>query len=469
MKDKDEIFGQVYINQKNFAFVFDNKTFKLEIFPDQLIDFISEMLTNQASGPKRTKRTWIPTIELDGQVFNGDCIRFIILDNPYYHDGIKEYSVLSFIRYSYGFDLNSIKGLRLSGDDIDIFYPAEFAVKRSVVKNNNELSASVETVNMPYLSCGKYRVAKGVDAELMVKAESKMAFYNPVFPMQTNSFILANYSVPVNLDVVLKTIENVRSFLQYACYRKNITFHKMEVCWEKDGRTQYQGIIGLKEEYVSESKSEKRNRLLRFGFFNKQTATIITQIKNNKMVFDYLCDSIDDTRHYPVSRSFGILSAFEREYRNIYGDNYTRSNQYTETKDTIVGLLKEQAVKLTGKRKRYVKHFINGIENDSLPFSNRVEIALCDCEEIISPFIEAFYPSRNKKEIYTSIAEHMGRLRNGIAHSRLDVSIKPVFMDDLKIMEIMIYAMRLKAIKKDSHDIITALSDLFGIRLVKSK
>ena len=47
------------------------------------------------------------------------------------------------------------------------------------------------------------------------------------------------------------------------------------------------------------------------------------------------------------------------------------------------------------------------------------------------------------EEAIRGISERMGELRNGFAHSRLDLCFNPRNLDDLKIMEELIYAIRL--------------------------
>ena len=59
----------------------------------------------------------------------------------------------------------------------------------------------------------------------------------------------------------------------------------------------------------------------------------------------------------------------------------------------------------------------------------------------------------------------MGDFRNGIAHSRLDLHFEAIHLSDIKIVEELLYAIRLKKIGLQTSEIQKAISDLFLERL----
>ncbi len=60
------------------------------------------------------------------------------------------------------------------------------------------------------------------------------------------------------------------------------------------------------------------------------------------------------------------------------------------------------------------------------------------------------------------LSSRMGEIRNGIAHSRLDLRFDAIHLSDIKIVEELLYAMRLKKMKLKTHDIQKAINDLFS-------
>lgn len=68
----------------------------------------------------------------------------------------------------------------------------------------------------------------------------------------------------------------------------------------------------------------------------------------------------------------------------------------------------------------------------------------------------------NNKEATEGIAMRIGELRNGIAHSRLDLKIEPISLADIKIIEELTYAIRLKKLGIKNLDCKKSINRLFG-------
>jgi hypothetical protein len=56
-------------------------------------------------------------------------------------------------------------------------------------------------------------------------------------------------------------------------------------------------------------------------------------------------------------------------------------------------------------------------------------------------------------------------MRNGFAHSKLDFSVQPINITDIQIIEILLYAMRMKKYSKDALLIKRSISDLFCLNM----
>ena len=63
------------------------------------------------------------------------------------------------------------------------------------------------------------------------------------------------------------------------------------------------------------------------------------------------------------------------------------------------------------------------------------------------------------------ICDRMNTVRNGIAHSRLDLNLEAVHLSDLKIIEELLYAMRLQHLRVDTKSIQIGIKRLFGERI----
>ena len=159
-----------------------------------------------------------------------------------------------------------------------------------------------------------------------------------------------------------------------------------------------------------------------------------------------------------------ILAAFEREFRNIYGQDAIRSKAYKDTKEQIVKLIEDQAPNYTGDRKKYIKGFAKIISNIDSSYGDNLEYALKDCKDIMEPFVIRRFEG-TYEEIIADISISVNKLRNGVAHSRLDLELKPRHLVDIKLVEEMIYVIRLKKIGIEESTIKKSINELFSENL----
>ncbi len=82
----------------------------------------------------------------------------------------------------------------------------------------------------------------------------------------------------------------------------------------------------------------------------------------------------------------------------------------------------------------------------------------------MGPFIEKEFGDSSSKTI-DDLATRVGNLRNGFMHSRLDLELKPVNINDIQIIEELTYAIRLKKYEKDVKKVQNAIGRLFGKRI----
>ncbi|MDD6920614.1 MAG: hypothetical protein PUI85_05320 [Eubacteriales bacterium] len=178
------------------------------------------------------------------------------------------------------------------------------------------------------------------------------------------------------------------------------------------------------------------------------------------MPFGHFCDSIEDMSYYPISRIIMILAAFEREFRNIYGQDVRRSIDYKDIKNEIIELLEKRINQLKGKRKGYVQEFARGIRNSDSSYGDNFKYALDDCKGIMEPFITRFFEG-TYEEIIEDISLSVNGLRNGITHSRLDMELEARHLAYIKFVEEMLYAIRFKKIGIEDSIVQKSINELF--------
>jgi hypothetical protein len=214
-----------------------------------------------------------------------------------------------------------------------------------------------------------------------------------------------------------------------------------------------------------ESHKRKKDRIIKFNYIENVVCSLMETITKGEIYFEHLCNSISETASYNISRYILIFAAFEREFRNIYGFDYGRSDKYLKTKEEAVRMFDIKIEESSGKVKGYYKEIQRFVSKLDIMLMQKIQVALNDCKDIMEPFIKYNY-SDDFDETVDRIGERMNDLRNNVAHANLDLSIDTVHLTDLGIIQILLYAMRLKKLSVDQVSAKKALKDLFGIPIV---
>lgn len=471
MKEYKETLGYLEIDHTNYPFHFNSETFDLKVFPPT-IDLWNEKKDSLLMGLgnfKIKKNKWIGTHQIEGVTVQGYHILFLVSDDFSSNNGFETYHVIWMVYHgNKSYDLSQINGLRISGGEINLFYPAHRILKPKFTNRVDGLGykeLQISSTSQDYQSCGKYRAAPHVDAEIKINSFATLHFRNEKNPMDAESVLLIDFSCPVTIDIVIQTINDLFLFFVFTCYRRNICFPKIDIYWfNSENKKDFDGRVFLSRKSTPETHDRVQDRIIDFDFWGKKMSRMLTTIKNNKLNLEHVCDDISSQRSYPHSRFILVLTEFEREFRNIYGNNYQRSAVFAETKKDVVNALNILANEKTGRSKKQVREFVKSIENMDDSYSSRVKSALYDCFDIMRPFIENKYGNYSPLTI-DSISNRVGALRNGFAHSRLDLVIKPIHLNDIVIIEILTYAIRLKLYEKDTEKVQKAIAKLFGKRI----
>lgn len=471
MKKPSEIYGFVVLENEQYPFFFDTKSFELEVFPPTITKW--EDLRFDAFkllGEKSKKHRWLEYYQVEGITSSNRQICFSIREKPIINNGFRKYHV-QWVLYDYTGDSENIIGIRITGGDINYFYPAENNLKSDFEYRDNHtikkiIIESKEIINNP---CGKFRCSKGVDANIEVFASSTFQFNNAEQPIYAKSSLNVDYSRALSIETVIKNIQDIRSFFIYAFYRSNIHFEEI-VIYEKNNSDEKckGGQILLPENIQIEKNEKKKERVIKYDFWHTNMARMLSVIKNKKIGFEHICSEINTTHSYPISRFIMILTEFEKEYRNIYGNDSIRSIEYKLLKKEVVGLLNNLKEEKTGKDKNRLKSIIKGVNNTDDIYSERVKKALNDCKLIMNYFIKDKYNGSYKKNA-EKIANRIGDIRNGIAHGKLNFKINAINVDDINIIERLMYAIRLKKYEKNDLRIAYVIAELFGDDKIKNR
>ena len=469
VKKLEKLLGYLTLENEEYPFEFIEEEFCIVLYPSTKEKWseLSSPITFFENLSKRWnigEHKWIKNFKIEGVTSEHYNVVFSVKDSPSNYHGFLSYEVNWYYYYRDSFELNNIAGFRVSGTEVDYFYPPQIALKNDVRWGDDQsiskmlVSTTDEETEKP---CGKYSICRGLQAEIKINAFATIHYNTAVNPIDAKSYLYFLFSKPAGLDDLILAYYQVRCFFKFISYRNNLTFDGIETFYlNEDNKRDFAGAIVFPNKYESESDKKASERILSYYVLENKASNIFKAIKNGKLGYAHICDSIDGRRHYPSARMIMIMAEFEREYRDIYGQDYKRSELYTDTKQEIVDLIEEYRKGHSGDAKKYAGSIKKTVQNLDNSYAQNVEFAIEDCKVIMEPFIKANY-SKDLHEVIRDLSGRVGEIRNGIAHSKMDFELDAIHLADIKIIEELIYAIRLKKAGVPDSKIMKGINVLF--------
>ena len=467
MKTPERLVGFVNYDGTEYPFEFDKQSFCLNLYPPSLKkwDKTSSFREFFKSFEKDEKKhEWIGELRLEGITSERKKVLFCLQNSRSNYHGFYSYPVNWYFYYSEQMEINKLDGFSVASDEINYFFNPQQALE-SVLhfsKDKNKLEKiTVQSNEQITESCGKYRIIPHVDAYIEATCYAIAHSNSYTNPIDATSKMVISFSKPVTIDTVVSAYRHTTCFLQFITYRKNVVMGSVSVFYlNAEGKRDYSGVLVFGRTTETETHKKRKEAIIPYHVLKTRTASIFTNVKNNKLGFQHLCESIEDTLHYPSSRIIMIFAAFEREYRNVYGADSERSQEYIDTKNEVIAMIDQYTNTLHGKKRAYSKQLRKYVLNRDSSFEFNLKKALSDCKDIMVPFVRNKY-SGTYDDAINGVCERMGAVRNGIAHSRLDLRFDAIHLSDIKIVEELLYAIRLKQCDIETEKIQKSINDIF--------
>ena len=123
----------------------------------------------------------------------------------------------------------------------------------------------------------------------------------------------------------------------------------------------------------------------------------------------------------------------------------------------------------TGKIKKYLKSYKKKIERDENNLAERLRYVIDDCKDILDPFINRelriIYSENDKKPSLEHLLEEMNTLRNDMAHGNLDIRLQHIHIVGFIVIEMTLYAMRLKNLGVENNAIQDGINRVFEMNV----
>ena len=466
MRIPERVVGFVLLDGEKIPVELDKECFELRLYqpkPQDLMVTITQGLEAFCVDTKEHK--WIDKLILEGNTSEGYHIFLGTSDKPANYNGYKTYSIDWY--YITDKEIGDVIQVRFSGQDVNRFYNPGRAFQEKIKYRKSEYvsveAIKVETNVCTPLDCGKYSFN---DNQITVSCNCYATIHHDsITPLEAESFLKLSLSKQVTLDELVELAQNVRYLLKYVSYRMNADVAVISTYRQyKDTMTTMCGILAIKPDEEEMDIKKASTRIIKAEFLNEHISDLLSLIKEQKLPFGHYCQSIKGRSSYSTSRIIMIMAAIEREFREVYGQDVNRSNNYLNTKEEVLQLLEGLASTKSGNCRKYVNNFIKGIRNSDSSYGANFKYALNDCKSIMEPFVTRSFEG-TYAEIIGEVSERVNTLRNGIAHSRLDFVMEACNMEDIKFAEEMLYVIRLKKLGLDDQTIRRAIDDLFDEKM----
>ena len=473
----DRIWGYLNNKKTKAPFYFDPCTFELIVFPSENMCGFEDLnllgkCASQFANVKDQK--WIGRCALHGVTAKGHFIIFNASEDCGVHHSTKIYQVQWLFEYPRECDIQKIDGFYVTGEVVNAFYSPIRALEHDIKFNGKGgfESISVESRNPAESDAGSFCLRYDEEgAHNSLNVDIKLIAYASITipsesPFKSTSNMDFEYENPASLSAIIENYRYVCNFFMYTCYRSDINFDDILAYWtDNDGRKNYCGRLVWKlgtqtiDKLSEDEKKKQKACIIKYELLKEHTADIFAKVGNESFSYDHLVP-FTQRRHYSVGRFITILTAFEREYRNIYGPDSLRSEKYKNFKKKIEEEFHRQCKNYHGDERKWFKDFVRGISKRDDSYKSRFKKALDDNMDVMGIFLN--YSYHDEEGTTEAVSMRVGQMRNDFAHNNLDMEIEPINLADIEIVEKLLYCIRLKDIGLSTNAIQMAIAELFG-------
>lgn len=310
------------------------------------------------------------------------------------------------------------------------------------------------------MNCGSLSYA-GVDISVSVCAYPTVHFQLST-PFTCASELIFHFSKEVQIKFVQEFIGYLQLCMRFICRRREVVLGNARIFdIDENEKSRLFGELCIFQ-FASESNEAKNA---------KYVMTYQMLGENFAKLLQCFCDKVMYTNHYPVNtasyspdRIIFLLVGFEREFQNLNSEYSYRSEEYLKVKEKIKQYADELANSSPSKEAKYAKEFSNSISKMGIGFGNKLRRAIKEHRSIMDCFLIDEYGKKYEEHL-DEICARVNKLRNDMAHGNLDLRFDPKHIGDLKMVEQLLYAMRLKAIGVEERNIQNAINTIFKCNL----
>lgn len=362
------------------------------------------------------------------------------------------------------FDRKSMNRISIKGPEINHIFPTNIALNKINWEENGKLGISTK----PFIETTTEKESFKInDKELSIyfgiSISSSYKIGEALLTLNSTMFI--DFEATDDYEFVVDIIEIAKKFIQYLCYRRNISFFSIEIASPtSEGLHEiFANMYKVEEKSVIENYPIEKGRFIKYDYIKGNIGKIINDIVSKNIYLEHIPDTYESGRRINAGKYVTITAGFEWEFNRNYPEGVKKSDTRKKTEENVTKLIEDLINKNSGKSKDILKFLKKLIKSDSL--ESKIITYGKDYNEISDVFGNRLYNINNENLNYKDMGKRLSNQRNHFAHGDIDKEFIGLSLLDLVYLEYVIYIMQLRFYGVDDNNIKNAINDLFGCNI----
>lgn len=464
MKDFEIYTGVLKYKDIDFTFVFDKK--KLKLIPSndkkEVVGywFMKEISTGcyTVGDPLYIKEVLFGTSNETGR-------QIIFIPSGREVGGINSTLIVDIEYYIINkFDRESMNRISIKGPEINHIFPTNIALNKINWEGNGKLGISTK----PFIeTTTEKEIFKIKDKELLIYFGVSISSSYKIgeAPLTLNSTMFIDFESTNDYEFVVNIVEIAKKFIQYLCYRRNISFFSIEIASPaSEGLHEvFASMYKVEEKNIKENYPIDKGKFIKYDYIKGNIGKIINDIVSKNIYLEHIPDTYESGRRINAGKYVMITAGFEWEFNRNYPEGVKKSEARKIAEEDVTKMIGDLINKNSGKSKQILKFLKKVIKSDSL--ESKIITYGKDYNGISDIFGNRLYNINNENLNYKDMGKRLSDQRNHFAHGDIDKEFIGLSLLDLVYLEYVIYIMQLKFYGVDDNNIKKAINDLFGCNI----
>lgn len=359
------------------------------------------------------------------------------------------------------------EALEIQADELDHFYQPSQAYSFEV--EPDKIAINPEDENTERFSFDFSE--NNVEAKLFIR---KTMYYGSVSPLSATTSLNLSFNEKTELSFAEDLALLTRRFLMFITFRRNVNITKLILKRRKElDETIFESIgeffINTRDYFVEETDEKvRRQQVIDYELIKNHLSNLLMNLANKEVYMSHLPETIQDSRLITPARYIMVTAGFEWEFsRSLDGKlSHDTNTKYTEEIQDISDFFDKRIQEASGKQKRFYRNTKKralGDVGQSHTLQQRLTFAFEEFDEVLNDFIKNIF-SYNGVEFesnYCELAQRIAERRNAVGHGNIAKEAHEWHGIDMLILEWLYYAMLLRSIGMDDHNIKKSINKLF--------